>query len=195
MVMSVLLPLMGKCMLSLALFVVVMYIGVLSSSSRLRQWLNPVRGELSIIACILACGHMAVYLSSYVPRVGQALSGNVLGSLMVALGLLALLLVLGATSFNAVKCRMAADAWKRLQRWSYLFFALVYVHLLLMLAPSAMRGSEAAIASIAVYSVVFLSYAVLRGRRALAARCLSSSPGKGALSSSYDDSDVPPASL
>ena len=52
--------LMGKCMLSLALFVVVMYIGVFAKGSRVHQWLKPVRAELSILACILACGHMAV---------------------------------------------------------------------------------------------------------------------------------------
>ena len=35
--------LMGKCMLSLALFVVVMYIGVFAKGSRVHQWLKPVR--------------------------------------------------------------------------------------------------------------------------------------------------------
>lgn len=61
-VMGPLTLLMGKCVLSLALFVVVMYIGVFAKGSKVHQWLKPVRSELSIIACILACGHMAVYL-------------------------------------------------------------------------------------------------------------------------------------
>ena len=59
-VMGPLTLLMGKCVLSLALFVVVMYIGVFAKGSKVHQWLKPVRSELSIIACILACGHMAV---------------------------------------------------------------------------------------------------------------------------------------
>ncbi len=63
-VMGPLTLLMGKCVLSLALFVVVMYVGVFAKGSRAHQWLKPVRSELSIIACILACGHMAVYLAS-----------------------------------------------------------------------------------------------------------------------------------
>ena len=37
--------LMGKCMLSLALFVVVMYIGVFAKGSRVHQWLKPVRAS------------------------------------------------------------------------------------------------------------------------------------------------------
>lgn len=159
--------LMGKCVLSLALFVVVMYIGVFAKGSKVHQWLKPVRSELSILACILACGHMAVYLGSYVPRLGGTLGANVLSALVVALALLVLLLVLGVTSFGFVKRRMRTDSWKRLQRWAYVFFGLVYVHLMLMLAPAASRGGEAAVASVVVYTAVFGAYAVLRVRRAL----------------------------
>ena len=158
--------LMGKCMLSLALFVVVMYIGVFAKGSKAHQWLKPVRAELSIVACILACGHMAVYLASYAPRLGSAMGANVVSALVVAVALLVLLLVLGVTSFGFVKRHMRTESWKRLQRWAYAFFGLVYVHLMLMLAPAASRGGEAAVASVAVYTAVFGAYAVLRVRRA-----------------------------
>ena len=45
-VMGPLTLLMGKCVLSLALFVVVMYIGVFAKGSKVHQWLKPVRSEL-----------------------------------------------------------------------------------------------------------------------------------------------------
>ena len=80
--------------------------------------------------------------------------------------LLALLLVLGVTSFNAVKKRMRTETWKRVQKLAYPFFLLVYVHLLLMLAPSALHGGIAATTSVAVYSVVFAAYVVVRLVRA-----------------------------
>ena len=169
-VMGPLTLLMGKCVLSLALFVVVMYIGVFAKGSKVHQWLKPVRSELSIIACILACGHMAVYLGSYAPRLGGTLGVNVVSALVVALALLVLLLVLGVTSFAFVKRRMRTDSWKRLQRWAYVFFGLVYVHLMLMLAPAASQGGEAAVASVVVYTVIFGAYAALRVRRALVDR-------------------------
>lgn len=172
--------LLGKCMLSLALFVVVMYIGVFAKGSRVHQWLKPVRAELSILACILACGHMAVYLASYAPRLGGALGANVLGALAVALALLVLLLMLGVTSFGFVKRRMRTESWKRLQKWAYVFFGLVYVHLMLMLAPAASRGGEAAVASVAVYTAVFGAYAVLRVRRALIDRRVVAAVGVSA---------------
>lgn len=139
-VMGPLTLLMGKCVLSLALFVVVMYIGVFAKGSKVHQWLKPVRSELSIIACILACGHMAVYLGSYAPRLGGTLGVNVVSALVVALALLVLLLVLGVTSFAFVKRRMRTDSWKRLQRWAYVFFGLVYVHLMLMPTRRLPRG-------------------------------------------------------
>ena len=48
--------------------------------------------------------------------------------------------------------------------------ALLYVHVMLMLLPSALRGGAAAQTSAAVYSVVFLGYAVARSARAVADR-------------------------
>ena len=98
------------------------------------------------------------------------MGANVLSALVVALALLVLLLVLGVTSFGFVKKHMRTESWKRLQRWAYVFFGLVYVHLMLMLAPAASRGGEAALVTVAVYTVVFGAYAVLRVRRALVDR-------------------------
>ena len=173
-------------MLSLALFVVVMYIGVFAKGSKVHQWLKPVRSELSIIACILACGHMAVYLGSYAPRLGGTLGVNVVSALVVALALLVLLLVLGVTSFAFVKRRMRTDSWKRLQRWAYVFFGLVYVHLMLMLAPAASQGGEAAVASVVVYTVIFGAYAALRVRRALVDRRAVAAVGALDAASGFD---------
>lgn len=157
-----------KCTLPLALFVVVMYIGVLPRESRAFQWLKPVRAELSIVAWLLSLGHMAVYLESYLPRIlaGGPFDGNVVAAFALAVVLLALLVVLGVTSFNFAKKRMRAETWKKVQRLAYPFFMLVYVHLLLMLAPAALRGGIAAQMSVAVYSAVFLAYAALRLARA-----------------------------
>ena len=144
---SVFFVLIQKCLLPLALFVVVMYIGVLDRGSRACMWLKPVRAELSIVAWLLSLGHVAA-------------------SFAVAVVLLALLAVLGVTSFNLVKRRMRTETWKKVQKLAYPFFLLTYVHLLLMLAPSALHGGVAATTSVAVYSIVFAAYVVLRLVRA-----------------------------
>ena len=166
---SALFVLVHKCTLSLALFTVVMYIGVFAQGSKAKTYLLPIRAELSIVAWILSLGHMAVYLMSYVPQLSHGaehMNGVVLGSLAVALVLFALLLVLGVTSFAIVKRSMKLHTWKRVQTLAYPFFILVYVHLLLMLLPAALRGGAAAQASVAVYSVVFVGYIALRLYRA-----------------------------
>ncbi|EOS51509.1 MULTISPECIES: ferric reductase-like transmembrane domain-containing protein [Adlercreutzia] len=169
---SPLFVLVQKCELALALFTVVMFIGCLSREGRAYRWLKPVRSELSIVAWFLSLGHMAVYLESYLPRLlgSGAVSGNVVASFALAVVLLVLLVVLGVTSFAFVKKRMRTDTWKRVQKLAYPFFALVYVHLLLMLLPSALHGGAASSASVAVYSVVFVAYGLTRVGRALVDR-------------------------
>lgn len=68
---SALFVLVHKCTLSLALFTVVMYIGVFAQGSKAKTYLLPIRAELSIVAWILSLGHMAVYLMSYVPQLSH----------------------------------------------------------------------------------------------------------------------------
>ena len=169
---SPLFVLIQKCELSLALFVVVMFIGCLNRGGRAYHWLKPVRSELSIVAWFLSLGHMAVYLESYLPRLlgGGEIGGNVMGAFVLAVVLLVLLVVLGVTSFAFVKRQMSTASWKKVQKLAYPFFGLVYVHLLLMLLPSALHGGLAAQASVAVYSVVFVGYALCRVGRALVDR-------------------------
>ncbi len=160
-----------KCTLALALFVIVMFVGVLPKGSRSRRWLQPVRGELSIVAWILALGHMAAYGVSYASRIlAGVVDGAVLIALAVACVLFVLLLLLGVTSFRSVKRSMDSCRWKRVQWFAYPFFAFTYIHLMLMLFEPALRGGSAARVSVAVYTVVFGVYAMLRVTRGIIER-------------------------
>ena len=104
---SGLLVLMRRCLLAFSLFTVVMFVGVLPAGSKARAWLAPVRGELSLVACILAAGHVGFYVASYAPRMlaGGAVEPAIAASLALALVLLALLAVLGVTSLKSVRTR------------------------------------------------------------------------------------------
>lgn len=188
-----------KCYLALALFVVVMFIGVLPRAGRVSSWLRPVRAQLSILACLLAAGHMAAYLTSYVPRLAKgldngSLNDNVVASLFVALVLLALVVVLGATSLSFVKQRMRTATWKRIQQLSYPFFVLVYAHLAMMLGPAASNGRESALGSMAVYSAIFAAYVVLRVVRAVLDR-RAARRELSARTADVDDEDAEPQML
>ena len=160
---------MSKAGVALALFAVVMYIGVFPRDSKVSHWLRPVRAELSITACLLIAGHMAMFLGNYLTAAlnGGSMKSNVLASFVIALVLLVLVIVLGVTSVRAVKRHMKPKVWKGIQRWAYVFFALAYAHVVLMLLPAAMKGGIAAKESIIVYSVVFGVYFVARIIRAV----------------------------
>ncbi|ACV23100.1 Ferric reductase like transmembrane component [Slackia heliotrinireducens] len=154
--------------LGVATFILVMYIGVLPRASWASRWLRPIRAELSIIACILIAGHMCVFLPVYAMPffTGNLSQINVIGAFAMALCLLVLVLVLGITSFRFVKRRMKARTWRKIQRFAYLFYALVFAHVTLMLAPAAAAGNTGTAATMGVYCVVFVVYTALRIHRA-----------------------------
>ena len=100
-----LVDLIQKCELAVALFAVVMLIGCLGKEQTLYRRMKPIRAELSIIACILCLGHMAVYLGSYLPRLlgNASINSNVAVAFGVAVALFVLLALLGVTSLGIVK--------------------------------------------------------------------------------------------
>jgi DMSO/TMAO reductase YedYZ heme-binding membrane subunit len=154
-----------RCTLSLAFLTIVMYIGVLPESSKLRGALAPVRRQLSILGCILAFGHIIVYISAYIVRFSSgftAMSSNMVAALSVAVLLVLLLAVLLVTSFTQVRKLMQLTTWKKIQRFSYLFYFLIYAHILFVMMPSVLAGSATITTNVVVYSVVFAAYTVLR---------------------------------
>lgn len=151
---------MQRCALAFLLFSIVMFVGVLGEKNPLRTHLMPIRRQLSILACIFAVGHIAFYAASYVPRLTSAFTGNLAFSLGLAALITALMAVLWVTSAQRVKHAMKAASWKRVQRLAYPFYVLTYVHLALLLMPSALAGNDVAVLSIAVYSIVMGAYVV-----------------------------------
>ena len=170
---AVFLPLMPRCTLAMAFFAIVMFTGTLRNASPLKSKLMPIRRQLSITASILALCHVVFYANTYIMQIAgivngstaqPALAANLFVSLAISLLITALLVVLTATSFITVKSRMHAATWKKVQRFAYAFYALVFAHLAFILAP-ALAGKEAAAESMCVYVVVFTVYAILRIRR------------------------------
>lgn len=165
-------PLMQRCALAFLLFSIVMFAGALGDSSPLRAAIMPVRRQLSIMACIFAVGHIAYYTASYLPTLASTPTVSLACALALALVLVVLMAILLVTSLLAVKQRLKPSAWKNVQRLAYPFYLLIYVHLSLLLMPSALAGKETALVSFTVYTAVVLAYVVLRTRRALLRRAL-----------------------
>ena len=158
-----------KSAFSTALFIVVMYTGALKNGSKLIKILMPIRAELSIIASILTLGHNIIYGKTYFVKLftnPESIKGNVLLAAIVSLILILIMLPLMITSFQKVRRKIQPKKWKKLQRTAYLFYGLIYVHIMLLIMPSAFNGNVIYIFNVILYSIIFLTYAVMRIRKA-----------------------------
>ena len=156
--------------LACALFIAVMFASAVPNGSGFMRTVVPIRGELSILASILTLGHNIAFGRTYFVRLfqGASMPVNVLAAICSLL-MIAIMLPLFITSFKRVRRRMKPGNWKRLQRLAYVFYGLLYLHVLLLNLPGA-RTSASAQCNVLVYSVVFLTYACMRIRKALLRR-------------------------
>lgn len=154
--------------LGTSLFIIVMYTGAFQNGTRRKEELVKVRGELSILAAILVLAHNLTYGKIYFAALFTepgSLPVNQTAAAVISLIMIAIMLVLAVTSFPQVRNRMHAVRWKRLHKLAYVFYGLIYVHVLLIYVPIAVSGRWFYWMNVAVYSIVFIGYAVMRIRR------------------------------
>ncbi len=160
----------AKGSLGTAMFVFVMYAGALPKGNRFIAPLMKIRGELSITAAILVLCHNFTYGQTYFRMLfvqPEILSGTQFAAAIISIILIIIMLVLTITSFPSVRKRMQAKKWKQLQRTAYLFYGLMYVHIMLINVPYARLGMSMYIVNVIVYSIVFLGYVAMRISKAL----------------------------
>ena len=163
----------AKGSLGTAMFVAVMYAGALPKGSKLIAPLMKIRGELSITAAILVLCHNFTYGMTYFKMLfikPAALSATQLTAAIISIILITIMLVLTVTSFQAVRKKMKANKWKQLQRTAYVFYGLMYVHIMLINIPYARLGLGTYIANVVIYSIVFLGYVAMRIAKAVSVK-------------------------
>lgn len=162
-----------------ALFVIVMYMGALNKKSKIVKTLMPIRGYLSIIACLMTLAHSFVYGTYYVPAMlntPQKLGPREIIALIITAPLFLIMIILMVTSFTKVRRRMKPLVWKNIQRLAYPWFALLYLYLMVLLVPSMIESLNPAsemelfykinyVLSVLVYTAVFGGYLVLKIRK------------------------------
>lgn len=154
--------------LACALWCIVMWTGAFSNGSWLIKRLMPVRGELSIFAAMLTLGHNIGYGRTYFVRFftdASALPANQFVACIITLVLLIIMIPLTILSFPKIRKRMKAKKWKQIQRFAYLFYALLYIHIMLLFLPLAQNGQDGYYFSVIVYTAIFLGYAICRIRK------------------------------
>lgn len=161
----------AKGSLGTAFFVLVMYASAMKNTWKATKTLMKIRGELSIMGCVLVLCHNCTYGRTYFRMLftkPQSLSATQMTGAIISLVLITIMLILTVTSFPNVRKKMNAVKWKKLQRTAYIFYGLIYVHILLINIPYARRGMSEYIINVAVYSLVFVNYAMMRIHKAVA---------------------------
>lgn len=153
-----------------ALFVIVMYLGAFSKPNNFTRKYGVLRTELSILACILTYVHnisMLLYIKCSSHVVGLEFGIEYAFGAITFVLMTLLMLPLFITSFMTFKKKLGGKKWKKIQRLAYPFYALIYLQILLINIPAMMNGSISNTINVIVYSVVFITYFVLKIKKKL----------------------------
>ena len=162
--------------LGAAFWAVVMFAGAMPNGSAPIKKLMPIRGELSITAAVLTLAHIITFGMRYISNIinGRTGSGDAYRDFVItfalSLAMTLIMLPLTVMSFKKIRKKMNAKTWKKIQRLAYLFYAMIYIHIMVLFVPKAQKGREGYFLSVLVYSAVFIGYAVLRLRKAYLSR-------------------------
>ncbi|WP_242871978.1 MULTISPECIES: FMN-binding protein [unclassified Ruminococcus] len=151
-----------------ALWVIVMSMGALPNGSRLIKRLMPIRGELSIIAATVTLSHIITYSVSYIKRLlnpDLSAEADFIVTCAVCLALVVIMIPLTVISFKTIRKKMNAKVWKNIQRAAYVFYALIYIHVMVIFIPRARNGQEGYFLSCIAYTAVWSAYLVFRLRK------------------------------
>ena len=159
---------MQRGILAGSLFILVMLAPVLPKSFSGRKTIYLLRGEMAICASLITLAHNLAFGGKYF---GALFLGHGHISLMelhaaiVSCLMILLLIPLTITSFQAVRRKMQAKTWKRLQNWSYLFYLLLYLHIFFIYQGALIRGKGEYFFTLMLYSFIFGFYGFLRIRQ------------------------------
>lgn len=151
-------------MFSTITFIIVMYLGVITTHNTVTRKLMSIRGELSIIGCLSVICHNIIFGVLYFPALVQhpeLMTTRNKAASIVTIILLIIMVPLFITSFKCVRRKMNGKKWKNLQRFAYPFYFLIYVHVMILFTADI----EAHLTGIVIYTVIFGAYAVLRLRK------------------------------
>lgn len=134
-----------KSFLGLAIFYVVMMIGVLDKKKALYKKLFSIRAELSIIGFIVLTPHAIFYIvDKFIYSGTYEIIGLITYLIMVPLFI---------TSFKKVRAKFQFYNWKKIQNFAYIAYLLLFVHLIISASLPINR---------ILYIVLFVPYIIYK---------------------------------
>lgn len=149
-----------KGYIATALFILVMFAGALSKKFNFTKKLLRVRAEMAILASILILPHFIVYTYKFLINLfgGKQLSLSYISFVIVGIIAFIIMIPLFITSFKKVRISMAPKKWKKVQKWAYPFYFLVYIHIIIIL----LNKKEVNLSIVIMYTVIFIGYFILK---------------------------------
>ena len=106
--------------LSTAMFMVIMYVGALDAKRPAVRKLMGVRGQLSIIACILTLGHNIIYGKKHFVMLftnPAEMKPQTMAAAIISIVMIAVMIPLMVTSFKTIRGKMRGGDWKSSSGW------------------------------------------------------------------------------
>lgn len=129
--------------LGLPLLLIIMFTGAFKPKSYLFIKLMPIRKELSILSGFPVLTHALFRVSFTFPHSFSKLflspdqplpEGRIYAEIGYMIGIIMTIiyLILWVTSFSCVRRKLAGGRWKKIHKWSYVLYFLIFVHSILL---------------------------------------------------------------
>ncbi|MDR1198892.1 MAG: ferric reductase-like transmembrane domain-containing protein [Prevotellaceae bacterium] len=145
--------------LGFPLLIIIMYMGALNPKNFIVKKLLGIRKELSIMSGFPILTHSLIRVTNNLPNalkfftdndeyMERAGAINALGagitsfSFVLGILMLALFIPLWVTSFDSVRKRMGSVKWRKLQRWAYVLYAMLFIHAMGIQSGSLLNQRE-----------------------------------------------------
>lgn len=145
---------------SISCFILVMFAGALNSKWAITKKLLSIRAQLSIIGSILIVPHIIIYTFYTIKGLLSHTAFTTAKWTYIIAGLVAFIIMvpLFLTSLKKFRSKMKFPEWKKLQRWAYPFYFLVYLHIIVIL----LNSKKPDYTRIYAYSIIFGLYLILK---------------------------------
>lgn len=150
-----------------ALFILVMVASV-CPAAKLRGLLLRTRGEMAIIAALLTLIHNISYGKHYFVALFTKISdldAPRIFAAVLSLIMIVLLIPLTVTSFMVIRKKMNPKKWKSLQRLSYIFYGLLFIHISMIFSISIAKGHLSTLFDLSVYAIIYIAYLICRAKK------------------------------
>lgn len=150
-----------------ALFILVMVASV-CPAAKLRGLLLRTRGEMAIIAALLTLIHNISYGKYYFVALFTKISdldAPRIFAAVLSLIMIVLLIPLTVTSFMVIRKKMNPKKWKSLQRLSYIFYGLLFIHISMIFSISIAKGHRSTLFDLTVYAIIYIAYLICRAKK------------------------------